>query len=187
MLSKLIAHVVFHFCGTVDDACYSHEKEPRVYFCVNAPYFDSTSCSSDSAVTRSFRLSFTSVNFLPTMAEAATRPMSYEKRVSMQPLNKCSVVVAVASPHYWPAGTCAGLTYSRECDNSCHVSVFNFVCALLGSSFLIFVCFNHLCLRTLNALTYTNLHTPYTYIQLYMPTKHEPIHYAITSHDILSL
>ena len=28
-------------------------------------------------VTRSFRLSFTSMKFLPTMAEAAARPMSY--------------------------------------------------------------------------------------------------------------
>ena len=28
-------------------------------------------------VTRSFRLSFTSMKFLPTMTEAATRPMSY--------------------------------------------------------------------------------------------------------------
>ncbi len=72
MLSKLIAHVVFHLCCAVDDA-----EESRGYLCVNAPCFDSTSCSGDSAVTRSFRLSFTYVKFLPTMAKVAARPMSY--------------------------------------------------------------------------------------------------------------
>ena len=77
MLSKLIAHVVFHFCGAVDDACYYHKKETRVSVCVNVPYFDSTSCPGDGAVTRSFRLRFTSVKFLPIMAEAAARQMPY--------------------------------------------------------------------------------------------------------------
>ena len=69
MLSKLIAHVVFQLCCAVDDA-----EESRGYLCVNAPCFDSTSCSGDSAVTRSFRFSFTYVKLLPTMAKVAARP-----------------------------------------------------------------------------------------------------------------
>ena len=79
MHSKLIAHVVFNFCGAVDDACYYHEKETRVSFCVNVRYFDSTSCSDERGlvVTRSFRLSLMSVQLLPTMTEAATRLISY--------------------------------------------------------------------------------------------------------------
>ena len=51
MLSKFIAHVVFHFSGAVDDACYSHETESRVCFCVNAHYFESVSGSGDSCYT----------------------------------------------------------------------------------------------------------------------------------------
>ena len=43
--------VVFHFCGSVDDVCYYHEKESRGYFSVNAPHFDSTSCSGDNCYT----------------------------------------------------------------------------------------------------------------------------------------
>ena len=54
MRSKLIAHVVFNVCGAVDDACYSHENDSRAYFCVNAPYFDSTSCFGDSCYTNFF-------------------------------------------------------------------------------------------------------------------------------------
>ena len=162
--SELIAHVVFHFCGAVDDECYFHEKESRVYFCVNAPYFDSTLHSGDSCYTiLSTRLyvcevlanhgrSCDKTNVVRCIAiitvlsatitvEMSTTESRCERRVSMQPLNKSCVFVAVATyttGPAWPAGPSAGLTYSCECDNSCHVSVLNFGCALL-CSFLSFV------------------------------------------------
>ena len=116
-------------------------------------------------VTRSFRLSFTYVKFLPTMAEAAARQMSYTASQLYQACHKHSRLrcqlgnqdhcMLMASEHatieqmsrsrccrelhYWPAGPSAGLTYSCECDNSRNVSVMNVVCALLRSFFLLFV------------------------------------------------
>ena len=99
------------------------------------------------------------MKFLPTMAEAATRPMSYAASqltvLSATIRLRCQLAnqdhcMRKASEHatieqmfrsrccrelyYWPACHCAGLTYSCECDNSCHVSVLYFVCALLCSS-----------------------------------------------------
>ena len=111
-------------------------------------------------VRRSFRLSFTSVKFLPTTAEHTTIR------------SRCCREL-----HYWPAGPCAGLTYSCECDNSCHVSVSNFVCALRCSFFLLFVCFDNLFMLMhtesshLYKLTYTiYVHTCRQNMKQYTPS-----------------
>ena len=86
MLSTLIAHVVFHLCGAVDDACYSHEKESRVYFCVNAPYFDSTSCSGDSCYT-----------ILSTQLYVCEVLANHDRSCDKTNVVRCSAIITVLS------------------------------------------------------------------------------------------
>ena len=64
-----------------------------------------------------------------------------------------------------------------------YLSVLNFACALLSLLFLLFasVSIVHAYAHWMRSLIQTYIH----HIRTYMPTKHETIHSAISSHDIL--